>query len=126
MWVCKMTKVTPSPQGFAYAHRVHKQPRIVTGVSGSSSEEVKYEGHFSCRNFVYKPDVLAPITTYRNKWTKDWWIEWFYYTKEGDANGIVSRPLEFFVEPITAHEDENPDGEAYVVMLCEITKTYTV
>lgn len=44
MWVCKMTKVTPSPERFAYTHQVHKQPRTVTGISASSGEEVKRKG----------------------------------------------------------------------------------
>lgn len=78
MWVCRMTKVNPTPEGFAYAHRVHMKPRTVTGVSRSSGEEVEYEGHYGCLNFVYKADVFAPVTAYRNKWYENWWTEWFY------------------------------------------------
>lgn len=45
---------------------------------------------------------------------------------EGDATRIVSRSLEFLAEPFAAHEDDNPDGEAYVAMLREIAKMYMV
>lgn len=77
MWICRTTKVNPSPEEFAYMHRVHKQPHSVTGVSRSSGEEIEYEGHYGCLNFVYKLDVFEPVTAYRNKWSKNWWMEWF-------------------------------------------------
>lgn len=75
MWVCRTMKVNPLPKGFAYAHRVHKQPQTITGVSRSSREEVEYEGHYGCLNFMYKVDVFAPVTVYRNKWSESWWTE---------------------------------------------------
>lgn len=59
MWICKTMKVTSSPEGFAFVHRVHKQPRVITGTSCSSGVEVKREGQFGCLTFVFKVDVLA-------------------------------------------------------------------
>lgn len=55
---------------------------------------MEYEGHYGFLNFVYKADVFAPVTTYQNKWSENWWTKWFYYTMEGEVTGSMSSPPE--------------------------------
>jgi hypothetical protein len=66
MWICQTMKIKPSTKGFASAHQVHHQRRIVFEEEGDNS--VEKDCQFGCLNFSYKSGVVSPVTAYRNKW----------------------------------------------------------
>ncbi|OEL37558.1 hypothetical protein BAE44_0001421, partial [Dichanthelium oligosanthes] len=70
MWVCKTMKVAPSLYGFAKAHHVHHQPKVLH-LKGGDSEGVDKEAQFACLNFAYERDVCLRVMAYRNKWIDD-------------------------------------------------------
>jgi hypothetical protein len=78
MWICRITKIKPSAEGFASAQQVHHQRRTVFEEEGDQS--VEKDCQFGCLNFSYKSGVVSPVTAYRNKWPSDWQQHWFYYT----------------------------------------------
>lgn len=113
MWVYKTTKVTLSPEGFSYVHRVHKQPRIIVGASRNSGEEVKTEG-----NLIWMPELRVqgrrsgPVTTYRNKWSDDCWTEWFYIRWMVRPLGLSAGPLSTLQDPLLRMQIIIPKGSS--------------
>jgi hypothetical protein len=69
MWICHTTKIKPSAVGFASAHQVHHQCRIVFE---EGCQSVEKDCQFSCLNFSYKSGAVSPVTAYRNKWPSNW------------------------------------------------------
>jgi hypothetical protein len=78
MWICRTTKIKPSAEGFASAHQVHHQRRMVFEEEGDQAMEKGCQ--FGCLKFSYKSGVVSPVMAYQNKCPSDWQQHWFYYT----------------------------------------------
>jgi hypothetical protein len=87
MWICRTMKIKPSAEGFASAHQVHHQHRIVFEEEGDNTMEKDCQ--FGCLNFSYKTSVVSPVTVYRNKWPSDWQQHWLYHTVTPLTLGVV-------------------------------------
>lgn len=81
----------PLRESFAYAHWVHKQPRITKVWLSSLQSEVKKDAHFGILSFVYQNRVNSLVMAYRNKWPEDWYMHRFYYRIE--TKGEEVHPL---------------------------------
>jgi hypothetical protein len=90
MWICRITKIKPSAEGFASAHQVHHQRHTVFKEEGDQT--VEKDCQFGCLNFSYKSGVVSPVTAYRNKWPSDWQQQWLYHTVTPPVPG-ESHPL---------------------------------
>nr|CAB3486307.1 unnamed protein product [Digitaria exilis] len=121
MWICKTTGVPTSTKGFAFTHRVHKQPRSVA-LTRKDGTPVRREGHFGCLNFVYHFDLLAPVTAYKNRWSDDWWALWFYYSTEPDGSSLAGESLGKLAKPFEAYTDSCPEGLQFADMFRKISK----
>jgi hypothetical protein len=90
MWICRITKIKPSAEGFASAHQVHHQRHTVFKEEGDQT--VEKDCQFGFLNFSYKSGVVSPVTAYCNKWPSDWQQQWLYHTVTPPVPG-ESHPL---------------------------------
>jgi hypothetical protein len=118
MWICRTTKIKPSPEGFASSHQVHHQRRTVFEEEGDQSVEKDYQ--FGCLNFSYKSGVVSPVTAYRNKWPSDWQQHWLYHTvtppTPGESHPLATKELPPLHESY-AKNPSCPEGDEFVMML---------
>nr|CAB3489559.1 unnamed protein product [Digitaria exilis] len=95
LWISKTTGIPASAKGFAFTHRVHKQPRSVA-LARKDGSEVRREGHFGCLNFIYHADVSRPLPL---EWSDDWWTSWFYCTIEPEGSKLANGDLGKLAKP---------------------------
>lgn len=83
--LAKTCRFQPSAEDFAFIHRVHYHPKVITVMTAA-------EAQYGCYNFTYKEIVCSPVTTYKNKWPSDWTSFWFYHKVPLDE-ATQSHPL---------------------------------
>jgi hypothetical protein len=88
----------PSAEGFAYIHKVHYQPKVVSSaITGDQESKAQY----GCYNFVYHNFVFGPMTAYHNKW-EDWTSCWFYHKVQLDLAIEVHPIMVKQIQPLPA------------------------
>ena len=120
--------MTQSTEGFACIFRCHFQPKTVLMRAGDN-EGSEAEPQFGVYTFAFKGTMPSPVVAYRNKWSRDWTLMWFYH-KVPLNNAMKSHPLVVkeigpLGEPLVVEVDEKtPEQEALIVMLREVSKVF--
>lgn len=125
--MAKTCGITPSPEGFAYIHKVHHQLKVVTAARPDRSED-KAEAQYGCYNFTYRDVAGPPLTAYKNKWPDDW-ASWFYHNMNLDtdtkSHPLVTNRIRELGETPRIEVTNADEHSAFVAMLRSVSKVFS-
>ena len=98
-------------------------------VRAGDDEGSEAEPQFGIYTFAFKGMVPSPVVAYRNKWSGDWTLMWFYHKVPLDA-AMKSHPLvvkeigPLGEPPVVEVDEKTPEQEALIAMLREVSKVF--